>query len=85
MRKAFKLNHAEWRQVRALPPVQGIALQWWHNKAISLGLDPKTLLMCDDGWRFTGLPLGHGKHWCWPIDLKCRFIPKLEIEVVNHG
>ena len=83
MRQTHKLSHAEWRQVKALPPVQGVALEWWRLKALSVGLDSSTLLMCDDGWRFTGLPLGHGKHWCYPIELKCRYKPPVEIEVKN--
>lgn len=42
--------------------------RFWQAVAAARGLDHKTIINKPDG-SFTALPLGHGKHWCWPSPL----------------
>ena len=57
-----------------LPPVPERVRDFWRDAAMTRGLDPKSVLAADiwhDRYSFTALPLGHGKHWCWPMALGC--------------
>ncbi len=45
----------------------------WHAAATLRGLDPASVI--GEGGIFTALPLGHGRHWCWPASLKCAKAP----------
>jgi hypothetical protein len=73
MRKQFELNHVELSQFRRLKPDQGVALAFWARVALSRDLDPESVI--SNGMTFTALPQGHGKHWCWPLPLKCKKQP----------
>ena len=73
MRTKHQLTDVELSKFRRLPPYQNEALSFWRWIAKSRNLDPKTLIT--NGRDFTGLPVGHGKHWCFPIPLKCRKKP----------
>lgn len=71
MRKAYELTAAEKRSLDRAPPIEGRAFAIWHQIAEERGLDVHSLLSTGP-LTFTGLPLGHGKHWCFPSSLKCR-------------
>ena len=52
--------------------------RFWRGLAFARGLDPVTVIGNDnDPARFTALPLGHGKHWCWPAALQVKKPPEL--------
>jgi hypothetical protein len=78
----FSLTKQELSDFRKLRPVEGEAIDFWGKVAISRGLDPKTIISDRKG--FSGLPEGHGKHWCFPSKLRCSrrfeytgFVPDL--------
>lgn len=50
-------EQVEFGRLRKWP---GAAFAFWRRVCGRRGLDPKTLI------GFTALPIGHGKHWCWP-------------------
>lgn len=70
MRQAFELTHIELTQFNRLRPIQGEALAFWARVARRRELDPESVI--SDGLKFTALPVGHGKHWCWPLALQCK-------------
>lgn len=70
MRQEIKLTELEKARFWRLPPRPGAALRFWKEVALARGLDPDTVL--GYGSKATALPLGHGKHWCYPALLKCR-------------
>jgi hypothetical protein len=41
-----------------------------------LRLDPKSVIHVS-GMVFSALPVGHGKAWCWPLPLKCLYVPEV--------
>lgn len=75
MRRKYTLSETELKQFRALRyhPFQNMAFNFWAKVANARGLDPKSIISA--GETFTGLPVGHGKHWCFPIPLKCNKAP----------
>lgn len=73
MRAKFELSHDEQQKFRRLQPYQGEALAFWATVARSRGLDPKSVL--SDAPSFSGLALGHGKHWCFPAPIECKKKP----------
>jgi hypothetical protein len=77
-RVEFKLSRAEQDHFNDLRPLPGEALDFWRAVAVTRGLDPQTILPVRlGGWDFTGLPVGHSHHWCWPIPLKCKHKPAM--------
>lgn len=74
LRHKIELTDAERQLFRKLPPLPGAAFRFWHTVAGARGLDSETILTDDRGVS-TALPLGHKKHWCWPIPLKCMRKP----------
>lgn len=76
MRRVFKLTDEEILRFERLPPIQGAAFDFWDKVAETRGLDPKTFIYHGvTRYEFSGLPLGHGKYWCWPMPLACKHIP----------
>lgn len=75
-RRTYSLTPEECDAFRALP-INGIsgnrAFAFWSTAARARGLDPATVIATPDS--FTALPVGHGKHWCWPTPLKCKKAP----------
>ena len=66
-RERFRIVcHARW-------PQEGYASRFWKSVAEARGLDPATVIGSTvDPCSFTGLPEGHGKHWCWPSALNLK-------------
>jgi hypothetical protein len=80
VRKIFELTSEEIGQWKRLPSSfnqadGSAALKFWAQVADSRGLDPKSLLGTDRASKFSGLPKGHSKHWCYPVSLKCSKPP----------
>ena len=73
MREKHQLNPIELRKFQRLAPFQGEAVAFWSWVARSRNLDPKSII--SNGQNFTALPIGHGKHWCFPTPLKCKNKP----------
>lgn len=73
MRKTSSLTPAEIGQFNWLKPIPGDALAFWAKVAQVRNLDPKSMLT--NGKTFTALPVGHGKHFCWPLSLQCKKKP----------
>ena len=69
MRQKFELTHQELLDFQRLRPILGAAAAFWGKVAASRGLDPKSII--SDAPKYTGLPKGHGKQWCFPAPLKC--------------
>ena len=77
MRKSYHLTPEERRKFKRLKPVEDVAYEFWQEVAWARGLDYETILTTlNDPCRFSALPLGHGKDWCWPIALKCPCPPE---------
>lgn len=75
-RQRIQLTSAEFSQYDRLPPVPGAAFAFWREVAAARGLDPATVFSYDGTMQnMKGLPLGHGKPWCWPSNLKCKRRP----------
>ena len=68
-RVTIKLTPEERRSHRRLKPVPGEAFAFWAKVSRARDLDYSTIIF--DSGSYTALPFDHGKHWCWPIDLKC--------------
>ncbi len=64
------LTEDAWHKFGRLAPFVGAAFDFWREVAEKRGLDSGSII--SDGKMFTGLPSGHGKHWCFPIPLKCK-------------
>jgi len=81
MREQYYLTPIELSRFYRIRPFQNEALGFWSWVARSRGLDPKTVISESTGQpgarqiRFTALPLGHGKEWCFPLPLKCKKKP----------
>lgn len=82
MRKTFKLTEIERHDFQQLnrksltnQAVPGEAWAFWKAVAVARGLDYKTLIGKDWAAEFSGLPLDHGKPWCYPLTLKCQHLP----------
>ena len=78
IRESYVLTTEEKDRRRNLPARIGAAFAFWEEVARARNLDYRTIMtdMESMGYvRFTGLPLGHGMHWCWPRPLKCRTDP----------
>lgn len=73
MRKEYILTTVELIQFKWLRPFPGEALAFWEKVATARQLDCKTVI--SNGEKFTALPLNHGKHWCFPIAIKCKKKP----------
>jgi hypothetical protein len=72
-RTEYRLTAKEVDQLNQLPKFQGEAIKFWTGAAIARGLDYKTIIgNTQDHASFTALPVGHGKHWCYPALLKVR-------------
>jgi hypothetical protein len=72
------LNSGEWDAFNSLRPFPGEAIAFWRGVAERRKLDPKSLLSLNE--KFTGLPLGHGHHWCYPLSLQCKRRPQVSPE-----
>ena len=74
-RQTHSLSDQEFQQFKRLrfDPFQNAALAFWGRVATSRGLDPDTII--SEVPLFSGLPRGHGKHWCYPLTLKCKGRP----------
>ena len=55
--------------------VAGEAWTFWRKVAAARNLDPTTLIGKDWAAELSGLPIGHGKHWCYPSPLQCQHRP----------
>jgi hypothetical protein len=77
MREQYHLTPIELRKFNRIPPFQNEALGFWSWVARSRGLDPETVISESNSQqvRFTALPIGHGKAWCYPMPLKCKKKP----------
>jgi hypothetical protein len=70
MREHHSLTAQEMGQFKWLKPEPGEAIEFWGGVAHRRGLDYTTLIT--EAPKFSGLPYGHGKDWCFPIRLKCK-------------
>jgi hypothetical protein len=72
-REAYRLTAEEreaFRSLRGWPPES--AFMFWKDIASSRARDYRTIIGVEgDPLTFTALPVGHRKHWCWPMPLKC--------------
>lgn len=76
MRNSFNLTLSERNRFNDLRPEQGEAFKFWKAVASIRQLDHKSIISDErGGFTFTALPLGHDKHWCWPVELKCKRPP----------
>ena len=77
-RKVYHLTpseHAEWKKL-AYKVTEGCAVDFWGTVAEDRGLDAKSIICyLERPDEFTALPVGHGKHWCWPMQLACKSPP----------
>ena len=73
IRNEFTLTSFEQRWFDRLPPIEGAAVVFWKKAAFDRGLDPASVI--SNGYKFTALPEGHGKHWCFPSPLQCKRKP----------
>ena len=73
MRKTYELLPNEYAQFKRLQPIPGEAVSFWKRMAWIRKLDPETVI--SSSTKFTALPLGHGKHWCFPVPLLCKYQP----------
>ena len=69
-RQRYSLTKSELKDFWNLKPEMGAALDFWARVAISRGLDPKSIISDRKG--FSGLPVGHGKPWCFPYKLRLK-------------
>jgi hypothetical protein len=73
MRESFKLTSPERDRFNDLRSDQGEAFKFWKAIAAAHNLDYKSIISDERGsFTFTALPLDHDKHWCWPMELKCK-------------
>ena len=77
-RRKHVLSAEEQREFAALraqhDPDPADVWHFWWRAALARGLDPGSLVTAAPD--FTGLPVGHGQHWCWPSPLACRQRPE---------
>jgi hypothetical protein len=74
LRNSYSLTDKETKKFSALPQEEGHAWEFWATVARQRGLDPYSIIgdAEGDGTRFSAMPYGHGKDWCWPMPLKCQ-------------
>lgn len=84
LRQSFTLTEAEqmaFARLCARSRFHDAADVWrfWRSVAQARGLDPASIIgnSVDPDGSFTALPLGHGKHWCWPAPLHVKKPPEL--------
>ena len=70
MREHHTLTAEEERAFRRLPPEPEVAIEFWGGVAHRRGLDYTTLITVAP--KFSGMPYGHNRPWCWPMKLKCK-------------
>lgn len=72
-RVEITLSSQERDSFNDIRPVEGAARTFWRAIAHERGLDPASVMQ----WRgrFSGLPAGHDRHWCYPLPLQCRLRP----------
>lgn len=76
-RKTYDLTAEETAEFRRLRDFPGVGLAFWRRVAATRGLDPETVITVGrEPLKFTALPVGHGKWWCWPSALECRHKPQ---------
>lgn len=73
MRTKHQLTPIELAKFNRLPPYQGEAIAFWKWIAKTRNLDSRSIV--STGQNFTALPVGHGKHFCYPLSLKCKKKP----------
>ena len=73
-RRKHVLSAEEQREFAALRADPADAWHFWWRAALARGLDPGSLVTAAPD--FTGLPAGHGRHWCWPSPLQCKQRPE---------
>lgn len=71
-RQTFELLEADKRKLSLYGNPKDI-WDFWGSIAFAMGLDPKTIIA--EAGKFSGLPLGHGKQWCYPQALQARTKP----------
>jgi hypothetical protein len=77
-----KFNDIVWQQCRG--QFKGDAFAFWREAAANRGIDYRTIISKPDrSYEFTALPMGHNRHWCHPMSLKCRNAPPKFIEGVS--
>lgn len=72
-RRTYDLTPEEAARLDRLHYREGHAFGFWKDVAAIRGLDYRTILA--DGmvrYRFTALPLGWDRAWCYPHPIKCR-------------
>jgi hypothetical protein len=73
LRQTYVLNSEERQEFDKLWPQEGKAIKFWRAVADSRGLDYDTVMGVEHKpYEFTAMPMGHGKHWCWPEPLECK-------------
>lgn len=78
-RKTYNLTTQEMRDLFQIRTGQNAEKVWdfWREIAESRGLDYQSIIGSETvQGAFTALPLGHNKHWCYPIPLKCIRQPR---------
>jgi hypothetical protein len=79
-----RLTPDECEAFRRLIQTRESAWKFWEQVAARRGFDPATILAVDgQPHAFSGLPNGHGKHWCWPAPLHC-IKPPAAFSYVQH-
>src|SRR5579885_1092405 len=74
-RNTYRLTPAERISFANLRPFfdASAVFRFWGQVARSRGLDPATVIGVPfQPDAFTALPWDHGRHWCWPMPLRCR-------------
>jgi len=72
-RVTFKLSSDERYRLRRLKPLPGQAFKFWETVAETRGIDPASIMWIDG--EYSGLPVGHKHHWCYPVPLVCKVDP----------
>lgn len=71
-RQTFELLELDYNKLKAMNSPTHI-WDFWNSIAFVLALDPKSII--GEGGKFSGLPVGHGKQWCYPHALQARHRP----------
>lgn len=84
-RQTYRLTPAERLAFAKLghgwPPNVAEVHRFWGDVGHARGLDPATIIGVPyEPHAFTALPQGHGKHWCWPLPLKCKPVRNFDQE-----
>ena len=73
-RTTHTLTPQEADELRLIPPFPEFAWTFWRKVSAARGLDARSAIGGDRG-TFSALPAGHGRHWCWPVQLTCSAPP----------